>query len=116
MDWWNDSILYLKTITGLKSNSNNNIDDSIFKPFVNQTLSNKFQALLYPMPIERYQTTTLTVQMLLNCIYKMLIVNIIDFTMNSGYHLDIALISPFRKEKNKLIIPDTLWIKDFDTD
>ena len=60
IQFWIDEAItyYISQIDGLKNNnnSNNNMDDSIFIPFINQTLSNKFEAWSFPMPVERYET------------------------------------------------------------
>ena len=45
----------------------------------------------------------------------MVIINIINFIMQSGYHINITLVSPLRKDADASIIADTLSMKDFDT-
>ena len=62
---------YISQINGLKSNDNNsNMDDLIFMQFINQTLSNKFEVLSFPMPVARYETTALILQVLFNCMMQ----------------------------------------------
>ena len=70
--WIDEAITYyISQINGLKSNNNNrNTDDSIIISFINQILSNKFQALSFAMPVARYETGALILQVLLNCMMQ----------------------------------------------